>query len=843
MSTPRKSCTPESLSLGAPPACMAIPPKPECPRPDALGLKVQGCRGCHGGEEDCHCSLSCLPGHRMTSGSSGSYTCSEEDATGALTTAQCSALNSEQECLGAKEGQLLCCWRQKGFTNGKKCAAKGSSDITADAIPDACAKATVGRFRPNAAGAGTGDLPVCTPTCPNIFDQIRNIDITGSCDDCEPGKDCDCEVYCTKPLKALAGNEGLRRCNKKGPLAEFEPAPDCVQPCATPDHFEGTLDVSKCKNDCVPGDEDCKCDIYCAAGNVRVGGGQEGSKRCSATSRGPLYQKLPDCRPKCAAPDSQFDSLNVRQCASCVAGAACNCVLNCFTQASSSGALEGQKMCKFIPGKEGSPAASIWVAADGRGPDGVPQCLPPMRIQVQDARTQQPLSDVLIRVYVPYSAGGDRLREIQVLNTKDSQMSDYSVEFSSEARDLTVKIEKDGYTSIFRKLDRGKNCKDAFKCRFQFSLSEKLAGGVLYPEGCFLVGEPTSMQWDMRAVLEWDEKPGDLDIWARNWNCYRQVEEAYHCNGKKPHTLDPTDTSLFSRRRTLCKRTLFTQSNVNKNEYMVCGAGICKELKNAQTAFTRRRNSVAGCFTRAHNQYPKWVFWSVRHMKNLHLRWKRKQILEQYLPDMTWIGSPAFKMYSGKTWTKDHYMLLDIDKRTGFGPETMTFKNVPPGIYQVVVNQFSSTGVKPELEKIAKANPRVNLYIGGNSVAFECMIPPECRHPSRVWNVVNIKVEDLGPLPESTSGEHKFSIRLADRAEDMIRLKWVDLPTDGHKGKDRYAMDYFFPSKVTAVEYTDEQLANVCHGECIPADETFNDCLLRKPTNGRRLWQNVTIDS
>eukprot|EP00439_Symbiodinium_sp_Y106_P043486 s3781_g5.t1 len=207
---------------------------------------------------------------------------------------------------------------KKGFTNGKKCAAKGSSDITADAIPDACAKATVGRFRPTAAGAGTGNLPVCTPTCPNIFDQIRNIDITGlqeklttalewatrqgavqlqdssavgasivkkrlrrSCSNTQlrlrrpPGcrnqifilnirksyRVHGLRVYCTKPLKALAGNEGIRRCTMKGPLAEFEPAPDCVQPCATPDHYEGTLDVSKCKNDCVPGDEELRLQV------------------------------------------------------------------------------------------------------------------------------------------------------------------------------------------------------------------------------------------------------------------------------------------------------------------------------------------------------------------------------------------------------------------------------------------------------------------------------------------------------------------------------------------------------------------------------------------------------
>mmetsp|Transcript_62590 Transcript_62590/g.146898 ORF Transcript_62590/g.146898 Transcript_62590/m.146898 type:complete len:184 (-) Transcript_62590:43-594(-) len=86
------------------------------------------------------------------------------------------------------------------------------------------------------------------------------------------------------------------------------------------------------------------------------------------------------------------------------------------------------------------------------------------------------------------------------------------------------------------------------------------------------------------------------------------------------------------------------------------------------------------------------------------------------------------------------------------------------------------------------------------------------------------------------------SLATAHSGLAMGRCSMVRNMSSSPRSKDRYAMDYFYPSKVTAVEYTDEQLANVCHGECIPADETFNDCLLQKPTNGRRLWQNVTID-
>lgn len=34
----------------------------------------------------------------------------------------------------------------------------------------------------------------------------------------------------------------------------------------------------------------------------------------------------------------------------------------------------------------------------------------------------------------------------------------------------------------------------------------------------------------------------------------------------------------------------------------------------------------------------------------------------------------------------------------------------------------------------------MNIYIGGNSVVFECEINEQCTKMSRLWNVVNIEV-------------------------------------------------------------------------------------------------------
>ncbi|CAJ1385639.1 unnamed protein product [Effrenium voratum] len=713
----------------------------------------------------------------------------EESAMEDLIVARCAEALSQTQCLISQEGGKPCCWRQEGFQTNY-CAPEGSAEITASKVPEACARVTKGVFRLVQDGTvGQGSLPTCTPTCVNTFAQIPNV-VHENCDNCRPDEECHCTVSCAPGLKPLGGNTGPRSCLLRSNRAEFEAAPECVRPCETPDHQRGTLDVSRCMQNCAPGDRECTCDVRCASGNFRVGGGHEGLKACEATSSGPRHRKLPICLPKCAAPDDQFGALNTNKCASCIAKTECNCELSCYTRASASGAKPGRKTCSFIVGTETSAAAAVWEPSDGVGPAGVPQCLPPMVIQVQDARTQLPLRGVTITVSVPYG-NSDRLHELEKLYTDRSTAKDFSVEFSSEARDLFVKIEKPGYTSVTRKLDRGKNCKDAFNCRFQFSISESLKGGQLYADGCFLIGNPKTIKWDMRAVLEWEEKPGDLDIWARNYECYASVEKSYVCDGNRPHQYD--SSYGIARRRTICKRTLFTQKQVRNKEYEVCGNSLCKEDKEHRTEFSRRRVVRPECPYVATNQYPKWVHWATRYAAELSKRWRREKMIEEdYVPSYRWKKKVWAK--DAYEWTAEHHMVLDVDKRTGFGPETITFQSVPVGTYQVVVNQFSSTGA--QVEDISAANPRVNIYIGGNSVRFECMISETCRRKARIWNVVNIEVEDAGEVPGSTKGERKYRISIKDSQSDMIPLRWVDLPTSDKTGRDLYNMDYYFPSKV-----------------------------------------------
>eukprot|EP00913_Durusdinium_trenchii_P027475 g25767.t1 len=170
-------------------------------------------------------------------------------------------------------------------------------------------------------------------------------------------------------------------------------------------------------------------------------------------------------------------------------------------------------------------------------------------------------------------------------------------------------------------------------------------------------------------------------------------------------------------------------------------------------------------------------------------------------------------------------MVLDVDEQNGRGPETISFKNVPPGLYQVVVNQWTTTGRsvylngrRVKVEDVSWGNPRVNLYIGGNSIRFECEISDACRMKSRVWNVLNIKVEDAGPLEGSTP----------DRYYNQ-KKRWV------YYSKDSEGQDWFYKA-TQGNEYTDEYLESVCYGECEPAEPEFKDCLARD--SSRRLARN-----
>jgi len=147
---------------------------------------------------------------------------------------------------------------------------------------------------------------------------------------------------------------------------------------------------------------------------------------------------------------------------------------------------------------------------------------------------------------------------------------------------------------------------------------------------------------------------------------------------------------------------------------------------------------------------------------------------------------------------------LDVDQRNGFGPETVSFKNVPPGTYQIVVDTFVSNG----FEDIRLGNPVVTLYFGKSSTPFKCKIDPSCTRSSKMWNVVNIVVEEV----KANVTSETYRIRLKDTLQNMEDLRVLDMTTDG-KFKQRHD---------TSSDYSSEYLQNVCYGVCEPANGDFH---------------------
>lgn len=171
-------------------------------------------------------------------------------------------------------------------------------------------------------------------------------------------------------------------------------------------------------------------------------------------------------------------------------------------------------------------------------------------------------------------------------------------------------------------------------------------------------------------------------------------------------------------------------------------------------------------------------------------------------------------------WNPDHGIVLDVDERSGHGPETITFRNVPPGTYQVAANIFSS----PEYYKdIRKGHPTIRLFIGSSTEEFICQIEDDCQMTSRVWSVANIRIVDAGEEYENgqRTGKHRYFLRVIDSEETMAKLDHVGLGTTQTQTD-----DYF--QAFSEFSYNSVQLGHTCVGKCRPP-AGYENCMERPP--------------
>jgi len=134
---------------------------------------------------------------------------------------------------------------------------------------------------------------------------------------------------------------------------------------------------------------------------------------------------------------------------------------------------------------------------------------------------------------------------------------------------------------------------------------------------------------------------------------------------------------------------------------------------------------------------------------------------------------------------------LDVDHRDSFGPETVTFTNVPPGLYKIAVHAFSTE------RRLRDASPTVKFWLG-DSVLVHCTLDRDsCADPEysdiRWWNVATLRVEKLDyavnaetTLQGSRSKQQTYRVRLfGDERKGVKRLQYRDLPT-----REDVALDY-----------------------------------------------------
>jgi len=546
----------------------------------------------------------------------------------------------------------------------------------------------------------------------------------------------------------------------------------------------------------------------------------------------------------CDVPDNQYRKLDISRCSSrCAGGTDCNCYVRC-TGAQSGGGASGDKRCRLFPGNDTADAWAAWVDADreledrvsftltvdvsseqkkrrsvsewesvmkraisealgytvlpsdvsvalvwpastlrvhakvysgasgkqveasvkgaqlqdvvavalGRsGPSEVtgfavegvklepaqqgwnqlPQCLPPITIEVVSAKTNRGLMGATISIYPEE----DRTPGTETLTAETDRIG--KAKLATEGRFYRVSMEK--YASAVGFFDRSTCGSSQASCNFKVAISPELPGEELADEDCSFVGRgPNDPGFLFRAVLTWDAKPKDLDIWARSLDCARDIWQRYGCN---PDAMD-------------CQKLFRDETKLARHEHCV----------------VRRSSSVK----KVANQLPQWAHWFSRKVDHLNLDRSRP-------------------------WSEKNYIKLDVDERNGYGPETVTFANVPPGTYQIVVDTYGGMD-----KDIRLGNPVVTLYFGKSSVPFICKIDSSCTRSSMMWNVVNIVVEEV----KRNATSETYRIRLKDRLQSMEDIHLMDMTTDPH----------FSPRH----GYNSRYLKNVCYGTCEPSNGGFS---------------------
>uniref|UniRef100_A0A7S2JMP0 Uncharacterized protein n=2 Tax=Zooxanthella nutricula TaxID=1333877 RepID=A0A7S2JMP0_9DINO len=575
----------------------------------------------------------------------------------------------------------------------------------------------------------------------------------------------------------------------------WQDLPRCQPVCQTPSDDEGTRKIVGCRG-CFEGEggpgSKCECTVTCSDGQLAVSG-EEGPQTCTRRPDGqPPTFNPPKCVPFCAPPDDQMGNLVIHHCRNpCIAHDGrpppdykCDCNLKCAAHwlKKQEGPHPPKDMTKFECRKviKRGVAVGMWavVDADERDGFGIWACAKAFSLTVVDSHTREFLEGARVEIF-----DGTKMDAHHLL--KDAYTKRGKVYFEQFFVYMTVRVTKQGYLKDIRVIDIQRSCVNKHNCRIAIGLQkEAMSDGTVQVDNgeCYLYTD-TPGKHVLTATLTWNQNGEkgkensniDMDIWARSWSCGADVEKRYNCGKDKSFPVRAKGDLPAPE----CRRSDF-HDLVDEN-----GWGVrTSEARACKMSTVRLETPLQGwigthkCIPEANgrpeikkvaeNQFPKWVHPLVQYMTNLDRRLngkspyagaqdKKEQRAEDFAhPDLEVMAMPE----------REGYMLLDPIS-SAYGPETVTFRDVPPGRYQIAVRSYLQAG------KMDMPGPRVRISIGNNGL-FSCQMTPTCRRQQQVWNVANIVLDDGEPYGNRT----RYRIKILDMQDTMVPLTQASLPTN-----------------------------------------------------------------
>jgi len=689
----------------------------------------------------------------------------------------------------------------------------------------------------------------------------------------EDSATCGCKVSCDKTkYGALGRPEGFLACraNYSSNRADWQPHPDCRQVCERPNDENRTRWVVGCTG--CKSNLPCHCEVTCR-GDTQwdPNSGAQGEKTCVDGE----FRDLPTCTPICYEPDIQEGGQYPAGCVkklqcnkTCLAEAdidmrigfrelypwmLCNCTMSCrsYTFNKCPAFLKRSTMFDYHCRRKifNGRAVGVWHSI-GLWKNNVhaesPYCVWPYRVLVYDSRTNKFIENAQVHLYDGSVIDPDNWRDtVRMTRVPPRRGHPERREWRLETRFvkyMTLVVEAPGYYPDVKKVERGPECWSRYGsdlCGTKVHLLQRPrteARVVVDDDGSCYVESDQPNKFVISASVSWKSR-ASLDLWGRSWDCGVDVQKRYNCGQGKTIRENLRDRARSSEDYLPeCRRADFEDQRVR-------GVEATQSCRMKQT--NERDLDAVASSSDARDQFSKWVTWAARSADLLDNRLNAKV---PFRDEPEWqLHTQTLRRPNAASPNEGHILFEPVDKREDGrdqsgslksieeqDPETVTFRNVPAGRYQIAVNMADAG--PDNVESINQANAFVNIRVGGNAV-FRCQIQ-HCKTGQRIWNVANFVLEE----GIAVGGKTRYRFQIKDLRPKMEPLTQSTLPFRPPDKRSMFDPRYWLHAKErvkrlgwrpsgAAYDYPetllegedgdpdgpiDEILDRSCHGQCEP---------------------------